>query len=378
MDSLTGLRFLAMIPVFLFHSSLEGIFDNARTDWDYLNALGTSGHVAVSYFFVLSGFVLTWSYRPADGVGRFWRRRLFRILPSHWVALVAVILLIGHYGDLTDWSGLGAQALLLQAWVPDPSYFDVGNTVTWSLSADLAVYALFPLLYRLIERIRPGLLWLWAGACVLVTVLVPVVAQNFVADDRPMPLFGVSIDQYWVVYFFPLTRLAECLLGMLLARIVLTGRWIDWMRPLVAVPLLVVGYVIGQQLPYLYRLSAATVIPMGLLTASLAAGEMAGRRIVLNHRLVVRLGELSFAFYLVHNLVLKYGHLALGTVDKDGELVGPTYGLPVGIALIIAALLLSLLLAWVMNVLVERPVMRRWSRPRALPGSAPTPVGGAA
>ncbi|MFE4975830.1 acyltransferase family protein [Kitasatospora sp. NPDC056651] len=377
LDSLTGLRFLAMIPVFLFHSSLEGIFNDAQADWDFLNGLGTSGHVAVSYFFVLSGFVLTWSYRPAERPGRFWRRRVLRVFPNHLVALVAVILLISHYGDLPDWKGLGAQALLLQAWIPDPAYFDIGNSVTWSISVDLAVYALFPLLYRLVSRVRPGLLWLWAGACVLVTVLVPVLAQNLVHDDRPMPLFGVSIGQYWLVYFFPLARLSECVLGMLLARIVLTGRWITWMRPYVAVPLLVAGYWVGQQLPYLYRTSAATVIPIGLLTASLAAADLAGRRTVLNHRVVVRLGELSFAFYLVHNLVLKYGHLALGAVEKDGEQVGPAYGMTAGIALIAAAFLLSLLLAWAMNVLVERPAIQRWSRPRSVPGPAPTPVGGA-
>ncbi|MEV7771721.1 acyltransferase [Kitasatospora sp. NPDC086791] len=378
LDSLTGLRFLAMIPVFLFHSSLEGIFSDTQADWDFLNGVGTSGHIAVSYFFVLSGFVLTWSYRQADGTGRFWRRRLFRIFPNHLVALAAAIVLISRYADLPDWKGLGAQALLLQAWIPDPAYFDIGNSVTWSLSVDLAVYALFPLLYRLVERIRADLLWFVAGACVLVTVLVPAVAQNFVHDDRPMPLFGVSIDQYWLVYFFPLARMAECLLGMLLARIVLTGRWITWMRPYVAAPLVVVAYWVGQHLPYLYRTSAATVIPIGLLTASLAVADMAGRRTVLNHRIVVRLGELSFAFYLLHNLVLKYGHLALGAVEKDGDLVGPSYGMPAGIALIVAAFLLSLLLAWVMNVLVERPAMRRWSRPRPVPRPAPTPVGGTA
>ncbi|MFJ2865981.1 hypothetical protein [Kitasatospora sp. NPDC087314] len=51
-----------------------------------------------------------------------------------------------------------------------------------------------------------------------------------------MPLFGVSIDQYWVVYFFPPSRLVECPPGILLARIVLTGRWIGWLRPFVAAP----------------------------------------------------------------------------------------------------------------------------------------------
>ncbi|MGW3040645.1 hypothetical protein ACWC9T_11510 [Kitasatospora sp. NPDC001159] len=103
---------------------------------------------------------------------------------------------------------------------------------------------------------------------------------------------------------------------------------------------------------------------------------MAGRRTALNHRIVVRLGELSFAFYLLHNLVLKHGRLAMGGVEKDGDLVGPNYGMSAGLALIVAAFLLSLLLAWVLNVLVERPAMRRWSGPRPAPGPAPTPVGG--
>ncbi len=46
---------------------------------------GTSG---VTFFFVLSGFVLTWSAQPGTKVFIFYRRRFARIWPAHIVALV--------------------------------------------------------------------------------------------------------------------------------------------------------------------------------------------------------------------------------------------------------------------------------------------------
>src|SRR5262245_62142748 len=72
-ESLTGLRWWAAFFVFCHHmTNLAPL-----PIYDFLK-YGTSG---VTFFFVLSGFVLTWSARPGTKIRTFYRRRFARIFP---------------------------------------------------------------------------------------------------------------------------------------------------------------------------------------------------------------------------------------------------------------------------------------------------------
>jgi peptidoglycan/LPS O-acetylase OafA/YrhL len=367
-----------MLPVFLFHASLQGVFSSPGADWGFLNGMGTTASVAVSYFFILTGFVMTWSRRPNDTARKFWRRRFVRVYPSFLVTFAIALGLIAWAGPsigLTI-SRLSAvtQLFLLQAWVPKPGYFDTGNSVTWSLSVDLVFYALFPVLVYAVGKIKPSRLWLCMVFPVGVMCAVSAIALNFLPSHPQMPLGGVGILANWLVFFCPAVRIMECLLGMLLARIVLTGRWVG-PRPWLAVLLVVAAYIVSLHVPYLFRLDAITVIPLVLLTGAVATADIEGRGTILDKRLLVWLGEVSFGFYLVHNLVLEFGHRAFGGPEVDGQVQEKTWSMPSGIALLIAAFMLSLLLAWLLHTLVEKPIVRRWSRPKPKPG-ADAPPGG--
>lgn len=362
LDSLTSLRVIFMVLVFIVHGSFEIVFKSYDWSLNYLDAVGTSGQTAVSYFFVLSGFVLTWSWRERDTARTFWCRRLVRVFPNHITALAFTLVLVAFFTQLPALFPLLTQLLLVQAWVPSPEFIDIGNTPTWSLSADIAFYALFPLLLPLVRRVRPERLWYVAGGVAVLIVLVPVIAHAL-PDTPPKPLWHTSESRYWFVYFFPVTRMLECVLGMLMARIVITGRWVG-LRPLPAGVLLVAAYAITQQLPYLYRYAALMAVPVALLTASLAVADVAGRRTYLTGRIMSRLGELTFAFYLLHQPVLKYGHLMLGYTLDGGEPKGESWGTAGGLAFLVGTFAVSLALAWVLNVCVERPAVRRWSRRR--------------
>ncbi|MGX7760192.1 acyltransferase family protein [Streptomyces angustmyceticus] len=362
--SLTGLRFVAMLPVFLTHAAFEGVFSDAKTSWGFLDAMGNTGYVAVSFFFVLSGFVITWSYRPTDTARKFWRRRFFRVFPNHLSTYLLALVLMASVGMSVGLLPSLTQLFLVQSWVPDPAFTDTGNSVSWSLAVDVVFYALFPALLALVNKIDPARLWYWVGAAAVGVVAVPAIALTALPDTPQMPLGGVSVSQYWFAYFFPLFRMLECVIGMLMARIVLSGKWIG-LPVLPAALLVVLAYGAAQQVPYLFRLSAVTVLPVALLTAACAVADADGRRTAFSGRVMVWFGELSFAFYLLHNLVLKYGHLLLGHTEEEGELVGHTWSLPTGIAMIAAAFAVSLLLAWLLHNGVEKQAMRRWSRARA-------------
>ncbi|WP_267877193.1 acyltransferase family protein [Umezawaea beigongshangensis] len=360
--SLTGLRFVTMLPVFLIHASFETVFDDDEVNGFLIYGMGTSAALMVSFFFVLTGFVMTWSRRPGDTARRFWRRRFFRVVPSHVVTYAIAVALMVWAGAVLDPIATVTQLFLLQAWVPDPAFFDTGNTVTWSLSADLFFYALFPALVPVVGRIREDRLWWWLVPPVAVLLVLPAIATAALPDTPEMPLGGVSVSQYWLVFFNPLTRLLECVLGMLVARAVLSGRWIG-LRPWVPALLLVVVYLATLRLPFLYRLDAIGIIPVVLLVGAVASADLSGGT-WLGRRWLVYLGELSFGFYLTHNLVLKYGHLAFGTTWEEGEWVPRSWSTPIGVALIVAAFAVSLLAAWLLHTLVEKPVVRAWSKPR--------------
>ena len=87
LPTLNGLRGIAAVTVFFSHTTLFGFFADERIDdWWYI-ALSRTGSAALGFFFILSGFVLTWSAPDHEPNRRFWRRRAARILPNHLVVV---------------------------------------------------------------------------------------------------------------------------------------------------------------------------------------------------------------------------------------------------------------------------------------------------
>ncbi|MBW2281488.1 MAG: acyltransferase, partial [Deltaproteobacteria bacterium] len=82
LHSLTGLRAVGAGLVFFNHF---GDLFHEHFSW-FVNRSLTSGRCGVSFFFILSGFVLTWSARSRDTPGSFYWRRFARIFPAHAVA----------------------------------------------------------------------------------------------------------------------------------------------------------------------------------------------------------------------------------------------------------------------------------------------------
>lgn len=363
LPSLTGLRFVAVLFVFAFHASLEAPFSDAGLGAAYADAVTNAGWLGVSFFFVLSGFVLTWSARPQDTAPAFWRRRAAKVYPLHLVTWAAALLLLAAAGTPATVYQAVPNLFLVHTWFPDRAVFSNLNDVSWSLSCEVFFYLLFPLLIRLVRRIPPARLWASALVTALLVPLLPLISELLPATP-PLPFGSGSVWQFWFVYVLPVGRLLEFLLGVLLARILLSGR----PAPLPVLPaaaLVLVAYAVSLRLPFLYGLTSVTVLPLGLLIAAVAQRDVRGAGSPLAHPVAVRLGEWSFAFYLVHRLLLQHGHRLLGA--------GRTWSTPSAIGLLVAAFALSLLLSWALHVLVEGPAMRRFGRSRAAPAPLPAP-----
>ncbi|MFF5860331.1 acyltransferase family protein [Streptomyces sp. NPDC012751] len=349
LPSLTGLRWMAALLVFGLHVHNFGWFGGTGgrlVAWGF-----GAGATGVSFFFVLSGFVLTWSARPRDRALAFWWRRVARIYPVHLVTLAVAFALawaVTHQALPTPKQAL-ANALLLHAWWRP--WWQTLNPVSWSLVCEAFFYAVFPALILLLRRLGAR------GAAALgglSTAAVPVLAW-------------AEAHHWWSqsVYSLPVARLPEFVLGAVTARLVLLGRWRGPGLE-ASLALAVVGYFLVPQVTPGYSATVCTIAGFALLIPAAAVADVRGLPSLWRRRRMVRLGELSFAFYMIHLLVLRAATPLLGRK--------PHFGMVPGLAVTTAAFAVSLALSWVLYEGVERPARRlllRHRRPAPRPDPRP-------
>lgn len=352
LPTLTSLRFIAALIVFFSHARYLGLFGDPGTasafEW-----LFRQGPISVSFFFVLSGFILAWSARPNDTTPGFWRRRFFKIYPNHVLTfLAALLILVTVTTPAVSGEHWLVNLFLVQSWTPSMDVFSSVNPITWTLSCEVLFYFLFPFLYRLVNRIAPARLWWWVGGLVAAVFVVATIGLAMPGGPAVPWTDSYSLPQYWLVYVFPPLRIFDFVIGIVLARIVITGGRL----PLGfggAALLTVVGYVISTEVEGVFSLVAINIIPIGLMVAAGARADIEGRRTFLRGRAVVFGGELSYAFYLWHFLVMFHGLLWL-----DNRTALST---PAALGLLLLLLVATVLLAWPTYVLFERPIMRRFA-----------------
>jgi peptidoglycan/LPS O-acetylase OafA/YrhL len=276
------LRAVAALLVFGNHLDLRG------GDLGVARYVFAYGYTGVGFFFLLSGFVLAWSTTPGSSTAAFYVRRFARVYPSHVVMiLVAVLVPV----TVEQWSGrdIVVNALLMQGWLAWQISPYTLNGVSWSLSCEAAFYLVLPLLLPWARRQRPRTLWCAALLCWGLANAVTVTA---------------AFTQHHVdaVYVFPPLRLGEFLLGVVLALQMRRG----WRLPTpMAIALVVLG-VVGMAATW-DRFPAADVgaaLVCLTVVAKTAQVDLQRPEGVLAHTWLVYAGQVSFAFYLVHELVI--------------------------------------------------------------------------
>jgi peptidoglycan/LPS O-acetylase OafA/YrhL len=338
---------MAALLVFGLHVNNFGYFGDTGGSLVYWAF--SSGATGVSFFFVLSGFVLTWSARPHDRALGFWRRRIARIYPVHLVTVGLAFLLaltLENNAQPTPKQAVANVLLLHSWWRP---WWQTLNPVSWSLACEAFFYASFPLLILLLRRLGVrGSVAL--GGLSLVAIVV----------------ISRADSQHWwtyALYSFPAARLPEFILGAVTARLVLLGRWRGPGLE-ASLALAIIGYFMVPQAPLGYSATMCTIIGFTLLIPAAANADLKGLPSMWRGRRMVRLGELSFAFYMVHLLVLRAGTHLLG--------IKPHFGGLAATAVTATVFALSLGLSWLLYELVELPARRLLLR-RRHPAKAPAP-----
>lgn len=332
--SLTSLRAFAALLVFLFHLDMFGI----------LRLPGASlGYSGVGFFFILSGFVLTWGTRPDLDVRIFMRRRFARVYPSHLAVLVVVLVLaLVVVGSGPSPLAIGTSLLLVQAWWPSQEIAYGLNGAAWSLSCEAAFYASFPLLLRGLRALSPRVRLLVPVAWLAVTVAIAIAEP---AANR-------------LLYHFPLARMGEFVLGIVAALAIQAGWRPRWRLAHALAFLGMVTLVLSVTVPETTIVGASLAVPFVALIVAASMSDVVGCSRVLRTRALVYAGEVSFTFYLVHQLLLS----DIATRGLPG---------PVGA---VAGFVASAVCAVILHHAVERPMQRLLSRPRradGVPGGRP-------
>jgi len=163
------LRGLAAIMVIMYHSNY---WNELYLKWLPFNGLFNYGWLGVDFFFVLSGFIITYIHLPDLKSGKnilaFLKKRLLRIFPIYWVAASAVlvyIIFIRHGAPLSDGPKItmsfNSLAYVAKSYLLIPQKVSFFLGVAWTLGYEILFYLIFALCIKLKFKVSLVVYFSW-------------------------------------------------------------------------------------------------------------------------------------------------------------------------------------------------------------------------
>lgn len=342
--ALQAFRFLFAVVIFAHHL---GVFE-------------AGGSCGVSFFLVLSGFVMAKGYggralSPDFSYGRYMTRRLVRLYPLHVVTLLLAVSVSCFLrgAEVGGWWWI-PNACLLQSWIPYQGVYFSGNGVSWCLSDLMFFYAIFPWMYRKLDAVVVSRRWAVSASVILLMSCAYMALMCFLPEKYGNTVF----------YVFPLMRLPDFLLGMLvyecygrLVRRKDVGQILSGWR-MTGLEFCAIGGMAGTCWLYYHVPLNATFafifwIPSAFFILVFALSEAWSGRIAscLSLPCWTGLGNISFTFYMVHQVCI-----------RAGEALWPEGVLESRDLWTVACFATSLVMAFVLHAMVERPIASLWKK----------------
>ena len=358
-DSLQALRASAFLGIFLSHCKVI--------------SLGVWG---VSVFFVLSGFLMTYSYYDRDlslspvSSLKFAIGKTGKLYSLHLITMLANLILpvlfsgAALLGEVRNHAGkMLLNALLVQAWIPSSEYYFSMNGVAWFLSSILFLYFLFPYLLRLVRRISSipkAILWM-----ILVYLIQIVIAR--IARTAAVPKAVSDNFNKWLTYICPAFRFGDFCIGGLLGFIFIRTRAKEGDRPepmkkciayntlfeVGAVALFVVSQMVYSKTIIINGIwlnyYSCLFLPSSLLLVWIFAGRRGLITKLLSRKWMIYLGNLSSYAFLIHLVAIKYVQKSYVLISKSRMS---------GIALACVSLLITIVLSYVCSKIQRKRKLR--------------------
>lgn len=356
LHALTSLRFFAAAMIVLGHA--HPVFGSMQLANIFSLSQG------VSFFFVLSGFILAYNYpvfSKAEEFFVFFRARIARIWPVHVAAIGLLFVLTGGLplGTLTG-NEIGFAAIanifLFQSVIPLRDVFLTFNGVAWSISTEMFFYIAFPLLVT-------NAIFGWRIKLLFLLLIVGLYLWFVVAWAIPSDESSSSVNLMGLLYVNPLVRLIEFFVGILACmvfktlntRLCLPSRYFTIAEILAIVFTLLSmhfshrvlsllglqGDLVNVLTYYLTKVGSFWIFAFLIIIFAFGRGSVSK---VLSIKPMVLLGEISFSLYLVHTTVLQWYEL-----NRASFASVPEWGRS------LAYWALSLLVAYMLHKTIEIP-----------------------
>jgi peptidoglycan/LPS O-acetylase OafA/YrhL len=348
--SLDVLRGIAALCVVFFHWKQFFLSSHAEALplYGLFAVLYSNGGLAVDLFFCLSGFILYWLYSSQVGNGeisgkQFFVLRFSRLYALHFTTLLVVAACQLIFSGMTgayfvyahnDALHFGLNLFLANAWGPEIGYSF--NAPSWSISVEVALYALFFLLCR--------------HAPIRRDVLLVVSAVGLLAPPPLNHAIGRGVFSFFIggcVYltYLRILQARWAPRAATVASAVTVGLWlltaVGWHR----------GWSFALPGPWSFSLlfAAGMLFPCTILTLALAETQRGsvGKRIAL-------VGDLSYATYLWHFPLQLLAVILVTMLGVDRDIFYSPYILGLFIAVLWAV-------SYASTVVLERPT-KRWIR----------------
>jgi len=361
-QSIQMLRFAAAMWVAVYHAQLWGWFPHAPS---WLQAIAAGGYAGVDIFFVISGVIMALgTARSAHGIraaSQFALTRFGRIYTGWWPVMGISLLALVAIGSLPADVNLLSSALLY------PSNFSLHiSNMIWTLVYELYFYLLVAASLLLAPPWRQRAMAALAGG-------IAVMVLHFWVTGRYAP--GAFDRATLLLWFYAAPLVLEFFAGYFLYLLVQRFPRQHWGWWLLAAAVLagMAAYVAWFHSPHAPGMSGFFHWPERALWAGSAAVALVGAALLasvprspglqsLQHGLG-RLGDYSFAIYLLHPLVFVLAGRALQALGWQAL---PRAGAAVAVLLLLVAF------AALYHHSIERPLYQacrrqiaRWLGPSA-------------
>jgi peptidoglycan/LPS O-acetylase OafA/YrhL len=301
LDQLTFTRYIAALTVVFFHFGQQA-FPATHAWW---HPVVTAGPIAVSYFFVLSGFIMAVAYYQPNAQslefnkGKYWLARFARIYPVYLLALVLMIL-ANLKTDGRDPVAIGLSLTMLQAWIP--GYAMVLNSPGWSLSVETFFYLSFPFLLYWVHT--KGLKTL-----TIITLILWLSTQTLQVLLHNSASFEAKGALHQFIYYHPLMHLSTFMLGLMVGVAFCQGQFRKLDQAWNGLGILVLSILVILLLAYETRFehylgflidyNNGLIAPVFLAILVLLAVNNGWTKRFMSLPFLVLLGEASYSLYIL-------------------------------------------------------------------------------
>jgi peptidoglycan/LPS O-acetylase OafA/YrhL len=302
--ALTGIRFFAALMVFFSHYPIAGSGELLRRFQD-------AGYSGVTFFFILSGFIITYNYldklenHNRGSISTFYIARFCRIYPLY--SFCAIYAWSSSIETIPLWPHL----LAVQAWSGDTLLAMGFNGPGWSISVEAFLYLMFPLLLPVMHNlsITESKTRLASFAILLFCCQLALALYFWLSGKAELSAFNPESAHRWL-YRTPVTRLFDFCIGICAA--VYYKRFMQCTHKsrvvwsvVTYLSLFIVLAIMGWKQNYRSAFSwdVIYVIPFTLLIIGVSQARHSFISKALSTKTACLLGEASFALYLIHTLM---------------------------------------------------------------------------